>query len=99
MEEELSSSTVAHPGTDSASRVILTIVNDVGPTSMPFNEFVVYRAGHVPGERHVVISWGGIDHERLRVEEQHAARKVLGFFVEFPEAIHPEREPHLVTTR
>jgi glycosyltransferase involved in cell wall biosynthesis len=77
VEEEVSSSTVAHPGTESVSRVILTIVNDVGPTSMPFNEFVVYRAGHVPGERHVVISWGGIDHERLRsaVPEQ-AARNI-----------------------
>jgi glycosyltransferase involved in cell wall biosynthesis len=53
--------------------VILTIVNDVGPTSMPFNEFVVYRAGHVPGERHVVISWGGIDHERLRTAVPEAA--------------------------
>lgn len=77
MEEELSSSTVAHPGTESVSRVILTIVNDVGPTSMPFNEFVVYRAGHVPGERHVVISWGGIDHERLRsAVPEEAARNI-----------------------
>lgn len=75
MEEELTSSTVANPGTDSASRVILTIVNDVGPTSMPFNEFVVYRAGHVPGERHVVISWGGIDHERLRSAVPEAAAR------------------------
>ena len=66
MEEQVSSSSVADPGTEPASRVILTIVNDVGPTSMPFNEFVVYRAGHVPRERHVVIAWGAIDHERLR---------------------------------
>jgi glycosyltransferase involved in cell wall biosynthesis len=55
--------------------VILTIVNDVGPTSMPFNEFVVYRAGHVPGERHVVISWGGIDHDRLRRAVPEAAAR------------------------
>ena len=75
--EELSSATVAHPKTGSASRVILTIVNDVGPTSMPFNEFVVYRAGHVPGERHVVIAWGGIDHERLRsAVPEEAARNI-----------------------
>ena len=61
--------------TSSSRRVILTIVNDVGPTSMPFNEFVVYRAGHVPGERHVVISWGGIDHERLRSAVPEAAAR------------------------
>ncbi len=55
--------------------MILTIVNDVGPTSMPFNEFVVYRAGHIPEERHVVISWGGIDHERLRDSVPEAAAR------------------------
>ena len=66
MEGKLISSTEVRPVTEPVPRVVLTIVNDVGPTSMPFNEFVVYRAGHVPGERHVVISWGGIDHERLR---------------------------------
>jgi glycosyltransferase involved in cell wall biosynthesis len=75
VEEKLTSSTARPPSTESVSRVILTIVNDVGPTSMPFNEFVVYRAGHVPGERHVVISWGGIDHERLRSAVPEAAAR------------------------
>ena len=71
----MSSAAVAGAGSTAARRVILTIVNDVGPTSMPFNEFVVYRAGHVPGERHVVISWGGIDHERLSRAVPEAAAK------------------------
>ena len=73
----MSSAAVAGAASTAAPRVILTIVNDVGPTSMPFNEFVVYRAGHVPGERHVVISWGGIDHERLsRAVPEAAARNI-----------------------
>ena len=75
MEERLTSSSAPRPGTEPVPRVILTIVNDVGPTSMPFNEFVVYRAGHIPGERHVVISWGGIDHERLRSTVPEAAAR------------------------
>ncbi len=46
-------------------RMVLTIINDVGPTSMPFNEFVVYRAGNIAGERHTVLSWGPLNAPRM----------------------------------
>ncbi len=45
--------------------MVLTIINDIGPTSMPFNEFVVYRAGNIAGERHTVVSWGPLDASRI----------------------------------
>jgi glycosyltransferase involved in cell wall biosynthesis len=50
----------------SDTRVIVTFVNDVGPTSMPFNEFVAYRARRLPSERHLVLSWAPVDESRLR---------------------------------
>ena len=43
------------------ARAIVTVVNIVGAASMPFNEFVMYRAAKFPQERHVVIVWDDID--------------------------------------
>jgi len=40
---------------DMDGRTIITIVNSLSPTSMPLNEFVAWRARHLPGETHVVI--------------------------------------------
>ncbi len=37
------------------SRVVINIVNDIDPTSMPLNEFVLYRAKIYPEEKHFVI--------------------------------------------
>ena len=37
-------------------RTIITIVNSLSPTSMPLNEFVAWRARHLPDETHVVVS-------------------------------------------
>lgn len=43
------------------TRAIVTVVNIAGAASMPFNEFVMYRAGKFPQERHVVLVWDDID--------------------------------------
>lgn len=34
---------------------IITVLDNATETSMPFNEFVIYRAAHYPDERHVLI--------------------------------------------
>ena len=39
-------------------RVIITILDNVTQTSMPFNEFVLYRASHYPDEKQIVIVLG-----------------------------------------
>ena len=41
---------------DADRRTIVTIVNSLSPTSMPLNEFVAWRARHLPEERHIVLS-------------------------------------------
>lgn len=46
----------AAPPSDTDRRTIVTIVNSLSPTSMPLNEFVAWRAHHLPDERHVVVS-------------------------------------------
>lgn len=55
--------------------LVITIVNTIGPTSMPFNEFACYRAMHFPGERHRIIALGPVDDrliEQLKVKQPHA---------------------------
>jgi glycosyltransferase involved in cell wall biosynthesis len=42
-------------------RAIVTVVNVIGAASMPYNEFVMYRARKFPQEKHVVIVWDKID--------------------------------------
>lgn len=39
----------------SVERCIVTITDVIGPTSMPFNEFVLYRREHYKNERQIVI--------------------------------------------
>lgn len=34
---------------------VITVLDNATETSMPFNEFVIYRATHYPAERHVLI--------------------------------------------
>ena len=46
----------ATPVSENDRRTIVTIVNSLSPTSMPLNEFVAWRSGHLPDERHIVIS-------------------------------------------
>ena len=36
-------------------RVLITILDNTTETSMPFNEFVLYRANHYPNEKQVLI--------------------------------------------
>jgi glycosyltransferase involved in cell wall biosynthesis len=42
-------------------RLIITVLNTIGPTSMPFNEFVLYRAQHLSDEEHCVVVLGPTD--------------------------------------
>jgi len=39
-------------------KVIITILDGVGPTSMPYNEFVLWRANHCHNERQILIVIG-----------------------------------------
>ena len=36
-------------------RCLVTITDNVGPTSMPFNEFLLYRLQHYPEEKQIII--------------------------------------------
>lgn len=40
---------------DMRMKTIITILDSITETSMPFNEFVIYRATHFKDERHVVL--------------------------------------------
>lgn len=40
-------------------KVLITILDSVGPTSMPYNEFVLWRAHHCEGEKQILIVVGG----------------------------------------
>lgn len=46
---------------EESARAIVTVVNVIGATSMPYNEFVIYRASRFPQEKHVVIVWDKLD--------------------------------------
>lgn len=50
-----------------SERAIVTVVNIVGAASMPFNEFVRYRARKFPQEKHVVIVWDELDAAALQL--------------------------------
>ena len=49
-----------------AQRVIITLVNSIGPTSMPFNEFVQYRR-HAYEETHIVIVLGPLGSQQHEI--------------------------------
>lgn len=36
-------------------RYLVTITDNIAPTSMPYNEFVLYRRGHKPEEKQIVV--------------------------------------------
>lgn len=40
-------------------KVLITVLDSVGPTSMPFNEFVLWRAKHCVEEKQILIVIGG----------------------------------------
>jgi len=42
----------------SCNRAIITVVNSIGPTNMPLNEFVLYRAKHFSTEEHRILVLG-----------------------------------------
>ncbi len=39
-------------------RALITILDNITETSMPFNEFVLYRANHIPEEKQILIVCG-----------------------------------------
>lgn len=45
----------SEPDRERHSRII-TVVNSIGPTSMPLNEFVLYRNKSFPDERHIILT-------------------------------------------
>ncbi len=45
------------------NRAIITILNSIGSTSMPFNEFVLYRANHFNDEYHCIIVLASIEED------------------------------------
>lgn len=47
-------------------RVVVDVVNSIGPASAPFNGFAVYRARRFPGERHVIVSLEAVDEAFMR---------------------------------
>ena len=42
-------------------RALITILDNITETSMPFNEFVLYRANHYPDEKQILIICGSKD--------------------------------------
>ncbi|MEQ8541434.1 MAG: glycosyltransferase [Coleofasciculus sp. D1-CHI-01] len=44
-------------------KLIVTVVNDITSTSMPLNEFVLYRAKHYPDEKHFLVVFLPVDEE------------------------------------
>ena len=36
-------------------KCLVTITDNVGPTSMPYNEFLLYRLQHYPNEKQIII--------------------------------------------
>ncbi|MEQ9623692.1 glycosyltransferase family 4 protein [Coleofasciculus chthonoplastes] len=44
-------------------KLIITVVNDISSTSMPLNEFVLYRAKHYPDEKHFLVVFLPVDEE------------------------------------
>jgi glycosyltransferase involved in cell wall biosynthesis len=44
-------------------KLIVTVVNDISSTSMPLNEFVLYRAKHYPDEKHFLVVFLPVDEE------------------------------------
>jgi glycosyltransferase involved in cell wall biosynthesis len=57
---------------ETSERAIVTVVNIVGAASMPFNEFVRYRARKFPQEKHIVIVWDELDAASLPLAEAEA---------------------------
>ena len=57
------------PAVRRATRAIVTVVNVIGAASMPYNEFVTYRANKHPEEQHVVIVWDTIDRAWLPADD------------------------------
>ena len=70
-------------------REVIYVLNSIGPTSSPFNEYVLYRLRRYPDERPVVITWLPNDPEvaamcrreplasRLELVECHAKAATL----------------------
>ena len=57
----------------SQKRAIITILNTIGPTSMPFNEFSLYRAKHFPDEEHCVVVLGPVKESFVEEHKQQWA--------------------------
>jgi hypothetical protein len=54
-------------GSRAARQAIITTAISIGPTSMPLNEFTLYRARRRPAERHALVVLGPIDASTLAV--------------------------------
>lgn len=60
-------------------RLIIQTLNSIGPTSMPFNDFALYRIQKYSDESHLVISWGksNLDKDEIHKYFSKKSRSIL----------------------